>query len=54
MPFFDEVDYLLRNPDVRRAVRRASFRSGEQHYVAHAAPRDAPRATCCCLRARPI
>ena len=35
MSFFDEVDYLLRNPDVRAVVRDERFPCGEHHYNAH-------------------
>jgi predicted SAM-dependent methyltransferase len=32
MPIFDEVNYLLANPDVAEAVRSKELRTGEEHY----------------------
>jgi radical SAM protein with 4Fe4S-binding SPASM domain len=35
MRTFDEIDYLVRYPDVRANVRPGPFGSGEDHYVRH-------------------
>jgi hypothetical protein len=42
MSYFDEVDYLLRNPDVRAVVGGGRFPCGEHHYNAHGRPEGRP------------